>query len=135
MRCWSPDGAALFAIIAYEATFQHYSLALFLYVLMLMVLAKVLGLGLDYYSFRLEHRYQLSNMRLRAWIWDESKGFLVGVVLAAIVAELLYFIMRQAPQHWWLIAWAAFLGLFVLLGATGAGGSVSDFLQIRAAGK
>ncbi len=101
--------------IAYEATFQHYSLALFLYVLMLMVLAKVLGLGLDYYSFRLEHRYQLSNMRLRAWIWDESKGFLVGLVLAAIVAELLYFIMRQAPQHWWLIAWAAFLGLFVLL--------------------
>ncbi len=101
--------------IAYEATFQHYSLALFLYVLMLMVVAKVLGLGLDYYSFRLEHRYQLSNMRLRAWIWDESKGFLVGLVLAAIVAELLYFIMREAPQHWWLIAWAAFLGLFVLL--------------------
>ena len=75
----------------------------------------MLGLGLDYYSFRLEHRYQLSNMRLRAWLWDEGKGFLVGVVLAGIVAELLYFIMRQAPQHWWLIAWAAFLGLFVLL--------------------
>src|SRR6478672_4512693 len=101
--------------LAYEATFQHYSLALFLYLLMIMVVAKVLGLGLDYYSFRLEHRYQLSNLRLRGWIWDESKGFLVGVVLAGIVAELLYFIMREAPQHWWLIAWAAFLGLFVLL--------------------
>jgi STE24 endopeptidase len=101
--------------IAYKATFQHYSLAVFLYVLILMVMAKVLGLGLDYYSFRLEHRYQLSNLRLRAWIWDETKGFLVGVILAGIVAELLYFIMRQAPQHWWLIAWAAFLGLFVLL--------------------
>jgi len=101
--------------IAYKATFQHYSLAVFLYVLMLMVLAKVLGLSLDYYSFRLEHRYQLSNLRLRAWIWDEVKGFLVGVVLAGIVVELLYFIMRQVPQHWWLIAWGAFLGLFVLL--------------------
>ena len=101
--------------IAYKASFQHYSVALFFYVLMLMLLSKVLGLGLDYYSFRLEHRYQLSNLRLRAWIWDEVKGFLVGVILAGIVAELLYFIMRQAPQHWWLIAWAAFLGLFVLL--------------------
>jgi len=101
--------------IAYKATFQHYSLAVFLYVLMLMVLAKVLGLSLDYYSFRLEHRYQLSNLRLRAWLWDEVKGFLVGVALAGIVVELLYFIMRQVPQHWWLIAWAAFLGLFVLL--------------------
>src|ERR1043165_6663773 len=101
--------------IAYKASFQHYSVALFFYVLMLMMLSKVLGLGLDYYSFRLEHRYQLSNLRLRAWMWDEIKGFLVGVILAGIVAELLYFIMRQAPEHWWLIAWAAFLGLFVLL--------------------
>jgi len=101
--------------IAYKASFQHYSVALFFYVLMLMLLSKVLGLGLDYYGFRLEHRYQLSNLRLRAWIWDEVKGFLVGVILAGIVAELLYFIMRQAPEHWWLIAWAAFLGLFVLL--------------------
>jgi len=101
--------------VAYKAAFQHYGLAVFLYVLMLMILAKSLGLGLDYYSFRLEHRYHLSNLRLRAWIWDEVKGFLVGVILAVIVAELLYFIMRQVPQHWWLIAWAAFLGLFVLL--------------------
>ena len=101
--------------IAYKATFQHYSLAVFLYLVMLLLLGKGLGLGLDYYSFRLEHRYQLSNLRLRAWIRDEIKGFVVGVVLAGIVAELLYFIMRQAPQHWWLVAWAAFLGLFVLL--------------------
>ncbi len=101
--------------IAYQATFQHYSLALFLYVLILMVLAKILGLGLDFYSFRLEHRYQLSNLRLRAWVWDELKGVLLGVVLGGIVVELLYFILRESPQHWWLIAWASFLGLFVLL--------------------
>jgi STE24 endopeptidase len=101
--------------VAYRATFQHYSLAVFLYVLILMLIGKILGLGLDYYSFRLEHRYQLSNMRLRAWVLDEIKSFLVGMVLAGIVVELLYFIMREAPQHWWLIAWAAFLGLFVLL--------------------
>ena len=94
---------------------QNYTLAVFMYVLMLMTIAKLLGLGLDYYSFRLEHRFQLSNQRLRAWLWDEAKGFLVGLVLAAIVAGLLYFIMRQAPQHWWLIAWAVFLGLFVLM--------------------
>ena len=31
--------------LAYGATFQHYSLALFLYVVMLMVLAKVSGAG------------------------------------------------------------------------------------------
>src|SRR6266567_188756 len=101
--------------LAYSGGFQSYTLAVFLYVLMLMGIGKLLGLGLDYYGFRLEHRFQLSNQKLRAWIWDEFKGFLVGVILASIVTELLYFIIREAPQHWWLLAWAAFLGLFVLL--------------------
>jgi STE24 endopeptidase len=101
--------------LAYSGGFQNYTLAVFLYVVMLMGIGKLLGFGLDYYGFRLEHRFQLSNQKLRAWIWDEFKGFLVAVILAAIVTELLYFIIREAPQHWWLLAWAAFLGLFVLL--------------------
>src|SRR5215470_5404862 len=101
--------------LAYSAGLQNYTFAVFLYVVMLTAIGKLLGLGLDYYGFRLEHRFQLSNQKLRAWIWDEFKGFLVGVILAAIVTELLYFIIREAPRRWWLLAWAAFLGLFVLL--------------------
>jgi STE24 endopeptidase len=101
--------------LAMHGAFEHYALAVFLYVLMLMFVGKLLGLGLDYYGFRLEHRFNLSDQKLRSWLWDEAKGFLVGLVLAGIVVELLYFIIRQAPQYWWLIAWAAFLGLFVAL--------------------
>jgi STE24 endopeptidase len=100
--------------LAYSAS-SWYVVQVFVYVLMLMLIGKVLGSGLDYYSFRLEHRFNLSNQKLRAWIWDETKGFLVGVVLGTIVVELLYFIIREAPQYWWIIAWATFLGLFVLL--------------------
>ncbi len=99
---------------AYRGGFQLYALAVFLYVFMLMVIGKVLGLGLDYYGFRVEHRYHLSNQKVRSWIWDEIKGFLVGLVLATIVVELLYFILREFPQHWWLLAWAGLLGLFLL---------------------
>jgi len=100
---------------AYRASFQTYTFAVFLYVLMLMSIQKFLGSGLDYYGFRLEHRFNLSNQKLRSWLWDETKGFLVGLILASIVVELLYFIIRESPQYWWLIAWAVFLGLFVLL--------------------
>src|SRR5580700_8739867 len=96
---------------AMHGAYDHYALAVFFYVLMLMFIGKALGFGLDYYGFRLEHRYNLSNQRLGAWLWDETKGFLVGVVLGVIVVELLYFLIRQAPQYWWLIGWAAFLGL------------------------
>lgn len=100
--------------IAYSAS-SSYTVQVFVYVLMLMLIGKLLGLSLDYYSFRLEHRFNLSNQKLRAWIWDETKGLLVGIVLGTIVVELLYFIIRQAPQYWWLVSWASFLGLFVLL--------------------
>src|SRR6478609_1775969 len=44
-----------------------------------------------------------------------SEGRPFGSFLGGIVVELLYFILRESPQHWWLIAWASFLGLFVLL--------------------
>jgi STE24 endopeptidase len=101
--------------LAYRASYQTYTLAVFLYVLMLILIQKVLGSGLEYYGFRLEHRFNLSNQKLRSWIWDETKGFLVGVILSTIVVELLYFIIREMPQYWWLIAWATFLGLFVLM--------------------
>ncbi len=101
--------------VAFGVAFQNYTFAVFLYVLFLLLIAKLLGFGLDYYGFRLEHRFHLSNQGTRAWLWDEGKGFLVGMVLAAIVTELLYFTIREFPQYWWLIAWAAFLGLFVLM--------------------
>lgn len=94
---------------------RNYSFAVFLYVLMLMLISKLIGLPLEYYGFRLEHRYHLSNQKLGSWLWDECKGLLIGLVMATIIVELLYFLIRQVPQYWWLVAWAVFLGLMVLL--------------------
>jgi STE24 endopeptidase len=101
--------------VAYKLGFQNYTLSIFFYLLLLLLIGKVLGAGLDYYGFRLERQFQLSNQRLRSWIWDEVKGFLVGLVLGSIVVEVLYLTIRQWPQHWWLLAWALFMGLFVVL--------------------
>ncbi|MGB9235622.1 MAG: M48 family metallopeptidase [Terriglobales bacterium] len=101
--------------LAYRGASQNYTLAVSLYVLMLMLISKAIGLPLDYYGFRLEHRFHLSSQKLRSWLWDEFKSLLIGLVMATIVVELIYFLLRQVPQHWWLIAWALFLGLIVLL--------------------
>jgi STE24 endopeptidase len=99
--------------IAYRS--QSYALAVFLYTLMLVVISKVVGLPLDYYGFRLEHRYKLSNQKMRGWIWDEVKGLLVSAVLAGVLVEMLYFIIRQFREHWWVLAWLGFLGVAVLM--------------------
>jgi STE24 endopeptidase len=95
--------------------FQNYTLAVFLYLFFLLLISKALGFGLDYYGFRMERSFQLSTQKFRAWLWDEAKGFLLGLVMAGIVVELLYFMIRQSPQHWWIVTWALFIGLFILL--------------------
>ncbi len=101
--------------LAYRWGFQSYTFSLFIYLLLLLGISKALSLGLEYYGFRLERSFKLSNQKLGSWGWDELKGFLVSLVLAEIVVELLYFTIRQWPQRWWLLAWALFMGLFVLL--------------------
>src|SRR5271167_1888419 len=101
--------------LALRRGFQNYTLAVFIYLFLLLLISKVLSLGLDYYGFHLERKFQLSTQKLRSWLWDEAKGFLVGLVLATIVVELLYFMIRESPQHWWIITWALFMGLFIML--------------------
>lgn len=101
--------------LALRRGFQNYTLAVFLYLFFLMLIGKTLGFGLDYYGFQLERKFQMSTQRIRSWLWDEAKAFLVGLLLAAIVTELLYFMIRQSPQHWWIITWALFMGLFILM--------------------
>src|SRR6266496_3172953 len=101
--------------LAYRLGFQNYSLSLFMYLVLLLLIGKAVGIGLDYYGFLLERRFKLSTQRFRSWAWDEVKGFLVGLVLGAIVVELVYFTPRQWPQHWWMLAWAFFMGLFIVM--------------------
>jgi STE24 endopeptidase len=107
-------GSGTLRDLALHGASTNYSLALFFYVLMLTTISRILGFPLDYWGFRLEHRYRLSNQRTRSWLWDELKGLIIGLVFATIVVELLYLLIRHVDR-WWLAAWALFLGLFVLL--------------------
>lgn len=99
--------------LALDLSGGGYALGLFFYIFMLMALSKLAGLGLDYYGFRLEHRFELSNQKLRSWIRDEIKSFVIGLIIATVLIELLYLTIRAAPNVWWIIAWAGFVALFV----------------------
>jgi STE24 endopeptidase len=101
--------------LAYSGAHQNYPLAVLFYVLFLLLIGKVVGFGLEYYGFRLEHVYHLSDQRLRSWLWDEAKTFLLSFVLAGIAAELVYWTIRFSPQQWWLIAWVVFIAFFILM--------------------
>src|SRR6478736_8259002 len=92
---------------------DRYWLDLFFYVMFLSVISKVLGFALDFYGFRLEHRFNLSNQRLFSWLKDEFKGWALGLVMATVLAEIVYALIRTSPQYWWIIGWLIFMGLFV----------------------
>lgn len=100
--------------LGFRFAHDHYALALFFYVLLLSLISKAIGAPLDTYGFRLEHRFQLSNQSTGAWLLDELKGWLVGLVIGSLLAELVYWIIRKSPEHWWLYSWAAFTALFVV---------------------
>jgi STE24 endopeptidase len=87
---------------------QGYGLGVFYYLLMLLVIGKALGFPLDYYGFRLEHQYQLSNQKTKSWLWDEAKGWLIGVAIGAILVEMIYNVIRLTPAHWWIVVWVIY---------------------------
>jgi len=63
-----------------------------------------------YESYFLPHRFQLSNQSLKGWIGDQVKGLVIGGTIGLIVLEIIYALLRAAPETWWL--WA---GGFLLI--------------------
>lgn len=67
-------------------------------------------LPFSYYSgFVLPHRFGLSTQTLRGWVVDQIKGLGVGLILGGILLEIIYALLRVAPDTWWI--WAAIVML------------------------
>ena len=95
---------------------ELFLLAVRLSAVLLLGISKLLGFGARLLRLPAGAQIQLSNQKFRSWVWDEVKGFLVGLVFwRPSLLNSFYFTIRQWPQHWWLVAWALFMGLFVLL--------------------
>lgn len=70
----------------------------------------IIMLPLSYYSgFVLPHRFGLSTQTLRGWAVDQIKGLGVGLILGLILLEIIYALLRVAPDTWWI--WAALVML------------------------
>ena len=75
----------------------------------------VIDLPLSYYSgFVLPHRFELSTQTIGGWIGDQFKEILIGGLFGFIVIEVIYAVLRAAPETWWLWA-AAILLLFTVV--------------------
>jgi len=69
-----------------------------------------------YQGFFREHRYGLATQSFGAWMGDQLKGLVLGVVLGGIFVMVLYRVLRAAPRSWWI--WGSGVTLaFLMLGA------------------
>ena len=71
----------------------------------------LLDLPLSFHTgFTLPHRYGQSNQTLKGWWIDLVKSLILTGVIGGIMLEVIYMLLRSAPEIWWL--WA---GGFMLL--------------------
>jgi len=104
--CLFPEASIVWTILVYVTAFQA---ALF-----------VTGFPLSFAGGYLhEHHWNFSNQRLRAWLWEQAKSFIVGMVIFAGLLSLLFWIMAVQPRNWWWIAGlaAAFAGVVLATAA------------------
>jgi STE24 endopeptidase len=71
----------------------------------------LISMPLNYYEgFVLPHRFGLSNQTRSDWVFDQVKMALVGGWLGLLLLEVVYAVLRLAPESWWL--WAT--GMMIL---------------------
>lgn len=119
-RLWLADlslTAALFCLLIFsglavswglwvETRVGPWPLQVVLYAGALWTAAALAGFPLDWVrGFRLERRFDLSTQSFGSWLKDHAKGLALGGLMGLGIAEGLSFLLRAAPDHWWL--WAA----------------------------
>jgi STE24 endopeptidase len=90
------------------------ALAVALYASVLVLLNEAGTLPVTAFSgLVLDRRYGLSAERASGWVFDQAKAVLLTVVIAAIVASLVYQCIRWSPESWWLPASLMFGALMI----------------------
>ena len=72
-----------------------------LYWVQYLVVATILGFPLAVYEgFFRERKYGLATQTFAAWMGDQGKGLLVGLVMGGILVMLLFGVARRLPRTW-----------------------------------
>ena len=76
---------------------------------LLMLLNELGSLPLGFYGgYVLDRRFGLSKQPVHAWLVDQAKGLLLGLVLSVAGGRLLYVFIDRFPHVWWLPAAVVF---------------------------
>ena len=85
---------------AFSFTFNPY-IALMIFVFIIGTVSYVISFPVDYFfSFRIEHRFGLSNQKFIKWVEENLKSLAVGIVLGVPILLLFYYFLLNYSQWW-----------------------------------
>jgi STE24 endopeptidase len=83
--------------------FSNNYMQLLLFGVIIGLITMVISFPFDYFfGFKLEHKYELSNLTFAGWIREKAKGFLVGLMLGLPLVLLFYWIVSNYV-YWWIM--------------------------------
>ena len=102
-----------FILVFYFSGFSHFLAnlnisfiwAFLFYLVVFLFLTTIIGLPLGYYSGYIhEHKWGFSNYTPKTWAIDQLKSFVVSLVLLPLLLGLLFWVLAEFPDTWWLVA-------------------------------
>ncbi|MBK7104222.1 MAG: M48 family metallopeptidase [Ignavibacteriae bacterium] len=86
-----------------DSLFDSKYLNLIFYVIISGAAVSILFFPINLYTdFILEHKYKLSNQTFFAWIWENTKGTIVGGVIGIPLLLIFYYVLNYYQEMWWL---------------------------------
>jgi STE24 endopeptidase len=70
-----------------------------------------------YTDFFREHQYGFATQTFWPWMWDQTKGFGLALVLGGLALMVLYGVLRRVGRSWWLWATGVVVAFNVLVAA------------------
>jgi STE24 endopeptidase len=110
------SGASVFIKNLAESWSQNFYLQIAIYLTFFSSVYYLFFVWLDFYGgFFLEHKFSLSNQTIQDWFKKSAKKGLLYLLIFLIFGETVYFFLRHFPNHWWLLATAAWLLFTIVL--------------------
>jgi STE24 endopeptidase len=81
---------------------------------LLLLTIDVLSLPLNVYGHYLQVDYGLSVQGWQSWLWDWTKGELIGTLIATVIIWGLYAFLRHSPTRWWFHFWLVSIPIVLL---------------------
>lgn len=84
-----------------KAIVNHY-FVISAYIAIVYLTYYVLDFPLNFYqSFVLEHKFSLSQQKIKDWLQDQFKAGIISYIIALILVYALYYILKRFLRSWW----------------------------------